>query len=109
MKKTTQELRIYIDEAYEKASEINHFSSYISWSEKDKLIRNAKYYRKLIIQKEFSLVKRIHCKDEETGELVWINISKDYSLKELILILVADNFYMTRQQIKKFSVNNPKP
>ena len=104
--KTNQELRVFINDAYERASKINHFSSFIDWSDKNELIRNAKYYRKLIIQKDYSLVKKINCKDEDTGELVWISLKKDYSLRELILILVAENFYMTRQQIRKFITNH---
>lgn len=100
---TKHELRIYINEAYERASKIGLGNTYIGWGEKDELIRNAKYYRKLIIQKSFPAFK-VDCKDEETNQLVWVNINKDYSLKEIILILVAKNFYMTCQQIGKFII-----
>jgi len=102
---TNQELRNYINDAYERASKIGLGNAYIDWSEKNELIRNAKHYRKLIIQKEFPAFK-VDCKDEETGKLIWVNISKDYSLKEIILILVAKNFYMTRQEIGNF-IKNP--
>jgi len=97
----THKLRTFIDKQYLKASEINHFSAYISWSDKNELIKTAKYYRKLIIQNE-SPAFRVHCKDEDIDKLVWVNITKDYSLIEVILILIAQNFYMTRQQIREF-------
>lgn len=96
----------FIDEQYLRASGINHFNAYISWSDKDELIKSAKYYRKLIIQGAFPAF-RVHCKDENTNELVWINITKNYSLIEVVLILIANNFYMTRQQIREF-INHEK-
>jgi len=98
---TKQELRNYIDAAYERASKIGLGNAYISWGEKNELIRNAKYYRKLIIQKEFPAFT-FHCKDEETGRLVRVGVVRDCSLKEIILVLIAKDFYMTRQQIRKF-------
>lgn len=97
----THKLLNFIDEQYLKASKINHFSAYISWSDKIALIRNAKYYRKLIIQNVTPAFK-VHCKDEDLDKLVWVNITKNYSLIEVILILIANNFYMTRQQIREF-------
>jgi len=97
----THKLRTFIDEQYLKASKINHFSSYISWSDKNELIKTAKYYRKLIIQ-NVTPAFRIHCKDEELGKLIWVNITKNHSLVKIILILIAQNFYMTLQQTKEF-------
>jgi len=97
----THKLRTFIDEQYLRASKINHFSAYISWSDKNELIRKAKYYRKLIIQ-NVTPSFRIHCKNEELGKLIWINITKNHSLIEVILILIAQDFYMTLQQTKEF-------
>ena len=97
----THKLLNFIDEQYLKASKINHFSAYISWSDKKILIKQAKYYRKLIIQ-NVTPAFRIHCKDEELGKLIWVNITKNHSLIEVILILIAQNFYMTLQQTKEF-------
>ena len=99
--KAKMELREFIRFHYERASKINHFSFYIGWSEQNELIRTAKRHRKMIIQKE-SPAFHVHCKDEETGEIIWAGISKNYSLEEIILILIAEKFYMTRQQIRKF-------
>ena len=98
---TKHELRMYIDTAYKRASEIGLGNSYINWSDKDELIKTAKYYRKMILQGSYAMVKQLHCKDE-SGELLWISIHNEATLKEIILYLVADNFYMTRQQIYSF-------
>ena len=96
------ELRMYVDDAYDKASKIGLGNAYISWGEKDELIKTAKYYRKMILQGSYAMVKQLHCKDEISGELLWISIHNEATLREIILYLVADNFYMSRQQIYSF-------
>ena len=101
----TEELRKFIIDAYKQAHEINGFSSYIGYKEQLELIKLSKYYRKLLINKS---TFTITCLDEDTNELVSIRISRNHSLKKVVLLLVAQNFYFTRQQIKTF-INNQKP
>ena len=98
---TIEQLRQFIIESYERANIINGFSSYISYSDQLNLIKLAKYYRKLVINETIPAFT-INCLDEDTNKLINLAITKKHSLKRIILLLTAKNFYFTLQQIKSF-------
>ena len=80
-------------------SEISKWRPILSSREALEIVQSARRYRKNSKDEHYYCV---HCLNEDTGNLEYINITYERTLKEFIVIFLCDPHCLSKQQIKTF-------